>query len=151
MSKAIDFEEILPIIEEVLAKDGKVKFTPTGTSMLPMLRGGKDTVELSRVEGKLKKYDLPLYKRPNGKCVMHRIIKVKKDGYVMLGDHQWISEYPVPFDSVIGVMTSFTRNGKTYKNDCKGYKLYCKMWTAIRPFRMIYFRTKSLVKKIFNR
>ena len=55
--------------------------------MLPMLRQGKDTVELAPLPDKLKKYDLPVYQYPSGKYVMHRVVDVKEDFYICLGDN----------------------------------------------------------------
>ena len=52
-------EELMPLIKERLASGGKVRYLPfRGVSMLPMLRQGKDSVELSPLPPKLKKYDL---------------------------------------------------------------------------------------------
>jgi hypothetical protein len=42
-----------------------------------------------------KKYDVIFYRRENGQYVLHRIIKIKKDGYVCRGDNQTAKEYPV--------------------------------------------------------
>ena len=72
-------------IEEALHKYGKVVHAIKGDSMLPMLEEDNDVVELVPVNEKLKKYDLPLYRRPNGKLVLHRIIDVKKKYYLIFG------------------------------------------------------------------
>lgn len=60
-------EEIVPLIEEALSAGQSVRLSPTGISMLPMLRQGIDSVVLSPVPETLRKYDLPLYRRENGK------------------------------------------------------------------------------------
>ena len=54
--------------------------TTVGDSMEPMLRNRKDTIIIEPVHGRLKRYDLPLYRRPDGKYVLHRILHVKKNG-----------------------------------------------------------------------
>ena len=66
----------MPLIKECLAEGKTVKFSPRGTSMMPMIRQGVDSVILSAVPGKLKKFDLPLYQRKNGLFVLHRIVDV---------------------------------------------------------------------------
>ena len=65
----------MPIIRESLEGGRTVSFSPRGVSMLPMLRQERDTIELSPIVGRLKKYDLPLYQRESGQYVLHRIVK----------------------------------------------------------------------------
>ena len=54
---------------------------------MPLLREDRDVMIIERVTGRLKKYDVPLYKRPNGQYVLHRILKVRENDYVICGDH----------------------------------------------------------------
>ena len=53
------FQELLPLIREQLSRGECVRISPKGTSMLPMLRQGMDTVVLAPVPEHLKKYDIP--------------------------------------------------------------------------------------------
>ncbi len=115
MNKVVSMEEIAPLIEEQLKKDGEVSFTPKGISMLPTIRGGVDTVVLEKPSFPLKKYAIVLYKRDDGDYIMHRVIKVKKDSYVMRGDNQYKKEYGIRDDQVIGVVKSFNRDGHEYE------------------------------------
>ena len=71
----VSMEELVPLIREVLSNGQSVRFSPKGTSMLPMLRQGIDSVVLSPVTCRLKKYDIPLYQRDDGSYILHRIIK----------------------------------------------------------------------------
>ena len=84
-------DSLMPLFKERLAAGQIVRFSPRGVSMLPMLRQGIDSVELSPVPEKLKKYDLPLYQRRNGQYVLHRIVKVS-EGYTCIGDNQFEPE-----------------------------------------------------------
>ena len=80
------FQELLPLIREQLAQGGSVRIAPNGTSMLPMLRQGMDTVVLSPVPERLQKYDIPFYRRDNGQFVLHRITAVGET-YACIGDN----------------------------------------------------------------
>ena len=61
-------QEIMPMIRERLAAGQRVRgVTFQGVSMLPMLRQGKDSVELAELPEKLRKYDLPVYIGSGGK------------------------------------------------------------------------------------
>ena len=64
--------------EEILARDGRLFYTNVGDSMMPLIKQGRDLLVIEKTAGKLKKYDIPLYKRDNGQYVLHRILKVRK-------------------------------------------------------------------------
>ena len=72
--------------EEELEKSGKLIYTNVGVSMRPLIKQDRDLLVIEKPKGRLKKYDCPLYKRPNGQYVLHRVVKVCDDGYVILGD-----------------------------------------------------------------
>lgn len=114
--------------DEVLARDGKLVYTCVGTSMMPLLRQKKDLLIIEPPRGKLKRYDVPLYKRDSGKYILHRILKVRKDGYVICGDNQWRREYGVTDRQIIGVLTAFVRDGKVIPVTDKGYRMYVRLW-----------------------
>ena len=121
----ITLEEILPVIEDVLSRDGELTFTPNGNSMWPMLVSGRDTVTLTKVEKPLKKYDLPLYKNANGHFILHRVIGKNKDGYIMRGDNLLYKEYGITHTQIIGKVIRFNKDGKDYSVNDLWYKIYC--------------------------
>jgi hypothetical protein len=149
-NKRIDLDSLMPIIREQLEGGNSVTFSPRGVSMLPMLHQGRDTVTLSPIEGKLKKYDLPLYKRDNGKYVLHRIVSVK-DGITCVGDNQFAFERGLREDQMIAVVTSFNRNGKEISTNSTGYKLYCRFWHHTRLLRRIFRFVVGLPRRIIRK
>ncbi|MCR5736985.1 MAG: S24/S26 family peptidase [Eubacterium sp.] len=112
-------------IQQCLEKEGFYLATVKGDSMMPMLRQGKDLVKIYPSPGVLKKMDLPLYQRPTGEYVLHRIIAVKNGYYITCGDNRFLKEQ-VPFDWVIGVMESFVKDGKEIMATDKKYLAYVK-------------------------
>lgn len=138
---------------EILERDGKLIFTPGGTSMRPMLRHHECPVLLlPRPAGRLKKYDVPFYQRDNGQYVLHRIVKVKKDGYVCCGDGQVILEKGVRDDMIFAVLKGYYK-GERYIDVEKslGNKIYARFWVAIRPIRRCWRKLKGIVKGIFGK
>lgn len=130
--------DIYPILNEILENSGSVTLTPTGKSMRPMLNGETDTVTLEKCPEKLKRNDLPFYRRRNGKFVIHRVVSCDKDGtYTMCGDNQYCLERGIEHDQFIGIVTSFTRKGKSFSTDDIRYKIYCNFWTFVRYFRRL--------------
>ncbi len=149
--KYVKIQELLPIIKEKLENDGEVTFTPFGHSMLPLFRDGKDSVILSKLDRKLKKNDLPLYQRNDGQIVLHRVIKVCKNGdFIARGDNQIIKEKNIKQQQVIAIVKRFKRKQKEYTIDLKGYKLYCGFWNFIFPLRWLIRKTHRLFSKMFK-
>ena len=140
----------MPLIQERLAAEQSVKFSPRGTSMLPMLRQGIDTVTLSPIRGKLRKYDLPLYRRDNGKFVLHRIVAVGET-YTCMGDNQVAPEPGLRPDQMIAVVTAFTRGDRLIPVTDPGYRLYCRIWVTAAPLRKFVRRVKNRLKRMLHR
>ena len=114
--------------------------------MLPMLRHGTDSVELSPVSGTLKKYDLPLYRRDDGSYVLHRVVAVGQT-YTCMGDNQFVPEANLRQDQMIAVVTAFSRDGRSISVMDPRYQLYCRVWHYSRPLRHFYRRVKGWLRR----
>ncbi len=150
--KHIPMAELYPVMAEKIASGGEVTFRVVGGSMQPMVYHRRDTVTIKRHSGKLKKYDLPFYRRDDGTFILHRVIKLQKDGnYTCRGDNQWEKEYNVRDDQIIGIVTAFERNRKKIDvSTSKGYKFYCKIWPWVhflKPFYKYFVKFKSIFSK----
>ena len=137
--------------KEQLEQHGKIIYTNVGTSMMPLLREGRDVMIIERPTGRLKKYDVPLYIRPDGMHVLHRILKVRKNDYVICGDHCIKKEYGITDDDIIGVLTGIIRDGKIISMSSPKYKLYYHLWCDFFYIRVFLLRFKSLMRKIFKK
>lgn len=136
-------QELLPFIEEALNNNKTFTIPITGTSMLPLLVEGRDTVTIKKCETTLKKGDLPLYRRQDGSFVLHRVVSVDADGtYTMCGDNQFLKEKGIAHTAIIGVVTAITRNGKTFSVDSKKYRLYVKLGLLLLNVRYPYKRLR---------
>lgn len=133
-NKEIPLKLLLPVIQERLAEGKSVRISPKGASMLPMLRPGKDSVVLSPLPDKLKKYDLPLYRRTDGQFVLHRIVRAG-DTYTCIGDNQFQLECDVQPGQMIALVTAFYRAGKRCSVKSPAYWLYCRCWHYSRGIR----------------
>ena len=146
---SVRLAQLLPLMQERLASGESVQFTPQGTSMRPMIQGGRDQVILSPLPEKLKKYDLPLYRRDNGQFVLHRIVKVGQ-AYTCVGDNQFQMETGIRQEQMIALTTGFYRKGKYYRVDGPGYRLYCRLWHWSRPARGLILRCGHRLKRILG-
>ncbi len=138
--------------EEVIKKSGKLVYKNKGDSMMPLIREGKDLIIITRKPKKrLKKYDVPLYKRDSGQYVLHRILKVREKDYVICGDNRWQKEYGITDRHIIGVLSAVVRNGKTISVNDWRYKLYVHIWCDFFPIRAFIARGVSFLKRRLKR
>lgn len=134
--------------EEILARDGKLVCSSVGSSMLPMIRQGRDLLVIRPPEGgRLKKYDVPLYRRKNGAYVLHRILEVRKDDYVLCGDNQWRRETGVTDAQIIGVLSAVVRGGREIPLSSLQCRFYALVWCGLFPVRAAVLSGLHLVKK----
>jgi len=148
LSRKVAMSELSPLMKEILENGGEVVFTVKGNSMTPLLRHGRDEVCIVKPQDNiLRKYDIPLFVRKDGKYILHRIVKVKPDGYVVMGDNQKTKEYPVLPSQVIGVVKGVWRGGKYISCDNLWYRLYCRLWALGYPIRWVYLSWKSYSRK----
>ena len=139
--------------EEILEKDGYLVYTTVGWSMMPLLRQRKDIVKIrarKSPEERFKKYDVVLYKR-GPKYVLHRIIKVRPDDYVIVGDHNIRKEYGITDARILGVMTQVIRDGKEITPDNLKYRLYVHLWCDFYPVRAMILWGKLQARRVVRK
>jgi len=158
--------------EEILQQQGKLVYTNTGISMMPLLRQHRDLLIIApKPEGRLRMWDVPLYRRDNGQYVMHRVLWVRKNDYMMCGDNQWRPEFGIQDRHIIGVLEMVKRrdaNGKEYELYVRPtpehphvpfrYRLYVFLWCFFYPIRAVlvyfeykYYRLRYRLRRLINK
>ena len=120
-----DYEEL---IREVLASGGEFRLYPHGTSMLPLIRQGVDSVALRSLDRPPRKYDILFYRRKDGSYILHRVKEVTDKGLVLWGDNHTMLEYGITEENIIGYAARIFRGDKEL--DCQGfgYRAYLWLW-----------------------
>ncbi len=151
MTKVERPNTILQTFEEYLETKGYLIYTNVGFSMMPLLRQRRDIIEIRKKEpDRCKKYDVVLYKRGD-KYILHRILKVFPNGYLIAGDNNTFVERDVTDDMILGVMTRVIRNGKDIYMDNPWYRLYVHVWCDCWPARMLILRGIRKVRGMLSR
>ncbi len=138
--------------EELLAKDGQVITHVVGWSMLPLLHDRESIVIVEAADRvPPKKGDVVLYKTC-GTYILHRVMQIKPDEYLIRGDNTWMMEH-VPKKALLATMTGFYRKpeGKLITRDSTGYKLYQWMLPGIRWGRRILNKIKRTLRGLLRR
>ncbi len=141
--------DLLIVLEDTFSRGQSVSFTPTGSSMLPMLDGTTDTVVLSQKPSALRKYDVVLYRRKSDNALMlHRIVKVIGDSlYCMSGDNQYYFDTDVHYDDIFAVVTSFTHHGKHYDSTSLIYHCYIYIILTKKKIRLFLSKIYHMIFK----
>lgn len=150
-------------LEEIIEREGQIAYPNVGDSMWPLIRQGKDLVIITRKpQGRLKRYDIPLYRRDsdrqanNGKYVLHRILHVRKNDYLITGDNRWNIERGITDRHIVGVLTAVVRcgadprvsNPRTVRVTDPLYRIYTHLWCDLFPLRAIIFWLRDLPGRV---
>ena len=128
MSDPIYIAEYDGLIREVLSSGGEFRLYPHGTSMLPLLRQGKDSVALRSLDSPPEKFDILFYQRADGSYILHRVKQVTPDGLIMWGDNHTMLEYGVTDDMIIGRATRIFRGEKELNCNSFCYRVFLWLW-----------------------
>ena len=86
--KIVDTREYVSILRELTEQGKEAGMVVAGNSMSPFLVDKRDFIFFVKADRKLKKGDIVFFQRKSGQYVMHRICKVRPEGYYIVGDAQ---------------------------------------------------------------
>ena len=139
-------------IPEYLEAHGSLTYSNVGVSMRPLLRQGKDLFILRKKGAeRCRVGDVVLYRRPPDSYVLHRVLEVLPQGYVILGDNCVRLERDIPEEAILGVMTGFVRGGKSHSVTERGYRLYTALILRTVPLRVPLKKAARRVKRALKR
>ncbi len=117
-NEIISLEALSPVIRETLDAGGEFTIYPAGNSMLPTIRPHEDAVVLTAPTD-VKRGDILLYRRDSGVFVLHRVVKVRKDGsFVTRGDNQLYNEAGVLPRHAVAVVARYYKGERAVLRGC---------------------------------
>ena len=146
----VPMESLYEVILLQLENGGKANLVITGVSMKPMLTEGRDAVVLTTITAEPEAGDIMLYRRDNGKFVLHRIIRVTPEGYLFSGDNQYELE-EVSRQQLLAVVGAFTRKGRSHTLREPGYRLYRWAWVKLFWLRKPYIKLRRKLGRIYHK
>ncbi len=148
--KILPPEELIPSLLELLEETDNVPLVISGSSMTPFLVHHRDTVYLSKIQRSLKRGDMILYRRTNGKYILHRIYRTEPNSFTLVGDAQTALERGISPDQVLAVVNAVHRKGKLLKPGSFWWEFFRRVWIRLVPFRpvilAVYTRTVQLFR-----
>ena len=136
-------------VEEYLAEKGEYAATTRGVSMYPLLRDRQYAVKIVPADGRLKKYDVALFRREK-QLVLHRVIRVYPDCYYIRGDNCEGGEY-VTDRQIVGVLSEINGKNRRLKTTDTAYRLYSHLTVFFYPLRYALKKTVRLARRVARR
>jgi signal peptidase I len=100
------------LMEAVLEKNVPFRFTASGSSMTPFIRDG-DILTISPVSLRLRRGDVVPFVNPSSNQLMvHRILDVSREGYLIKGDNNSIPDGRIPASRIIGQVVRVEQGGR---------------------------------------
>lgn len=138
--------------EEYLDKHGTLTYTNVGTSMMPLLKQHRDLFTVKKKgKARCKVGDVVLYRRPPNKYVLHRVVAVRRDDYIILGDNCVNKEYGITDSDILGIMTGYVRRGRTHTVSDRSYRAYKAYILHTITVRMLLKKVKLKMKRVIKR
>ncbi len=139
--------------ESYLAEHDSLTYRMTGVSMLPLLREGRDLFTVRRKEPgeRCRPGDVVLYRRPPSHYVLHRVMKVRSEDYVILGDNCIAREYGIRDEDILGIMTGYIRKGTAHSTGELPYRLYTFLMLHASGVRIILKRCRGKIRSLAKR
>ena len=143
MAVVLDTNEYLDTVRGLLAQGHTAVAVPVaGGSMVPFLHSG-DTVYLDVPDRPLKRGDIVLYTRENGRYILHRIVRVRSDGsFLMAGDAQQALELLPSRDRIHAIVTSARHKGVLCRPGSLRWWAYRHLWLWLRPLRHVLLKLR---------
>ena len=119
---------LLGEVAAVLQEGREAILTPTGNSMLPFIRSGRDRVILRRQDS-YAVGDIVLA-HFGGRYILHRIVALDGDGVTLMGDGNLQGQEKGRTDGIVGTVTAVIRPDGRRRVPGKG-----RVWRALKPVR----------------
>lgn len=117
-------DEFEAVMKESFNKGLTVKLVITGNSMEPFFKEHIDTAVITKYKNDGKVGDILLFKRPNGRLVLHRVLAVNNDGVIFKGDNQSFTEGPFSQEQILAKCICRVRNAKITDENSPRWKFF---------------------------
>lgn len=145
--KVVDTREYVSMLRELTEEGKEVSMLIAGNSMVPFLVHNRDTICFRKPDRELRRGDMVFYQRRTGQYVMHRIWKVKKDGYYIVGDAQEEIEGPIQREQIFALITKVKRKEKWVGPGDFWWEFFEHVWIRMVPMRRAAMRGYGIVRR----
>lgn len=134
--KIVANDILLAEVAKMVGEGERVVILTKGMSMLPFIVGGRDSVELSRVDSPVVLHDILLAKIENPhRYVIHRVVGVDGEHLTLMGDGNIVGVEHCRCEAVVARVTSIIKPHKVVDPNTRRQRILCNIWQLLRPIR----------------
>jgi len=136
-------EILLAEADDLLSRGIEVVLMTKGNSMLPFIRGEKDSVNLKKFDT-VEVGDIVLAQIMPQRYVLHRVISIDGDRLTLMGDGNLVGKESCRLSDVLGTVQEIIRPNGTVKKVTKG-----TVWRKLLPVRryILWLYRKLFIRK----
>lgn len=138
--------------ESLLESEGELTYTSEGYSMYPLISNGGDVLRIVKLDRPIKRGDVLLYKDSKGHYILHRLIKIRKNGILVLaGDNNSWKDEPIKKESVLGRLRCiYKKDGSSIDldRDKKFHSFCCVHFFYLKA---LLLKSKRCIRKTFKK
>lgn len=120
-------------ISRLVNEGTQVTFVPKGSSMLPFIRGGRDSVVLVKNDD-ISPLDIVLAKVGES-YVIHRVIKVDGDRITLMGDGNLYGTEHCHRNDILAKVARIIKDERQIDCTCKSHRRKAIIWKRLLPVR----------------
>lgn len=137
-----------------LAKEGSappVTICLEGSSMMPLIRRGKDPVTIVPLQRSVRIGDVILFTTGAKQYVVHRVWKISGKNIRTLGDNCVNPDPWITREHVLGQAIHYSRNNVKHRLDTTAARLWGRAWMAVFPIRKCCIQFKGIVRRYYRK
>ena len=132
--KILPNDVLLGEVSRLVAEGESVTIMTKGTSMLPFIVGGRDSVRLVR-PAELRPGMIVLAELHDGRYVLHRLISVNGQNLTLMGDGNIAGVERCRVGDVKAVAVTIVRPDKEIDTSGKKHQRQARIWKSLLPAR----------------
>lgn len=133
-TRTVPNAELIPAIGKLIEEGQDVIFKPKGSSMLPFIRGGRDSVLLRKAEN-LKAGDIVLAEISKERYVLHRIEKIENETIILMGDGNIVGRERCGREDVLAIAVKIIKDKREIDCQSQRHLRNAEIWRKLLPVR----------------
>ena len=152
-ARTVDNSVYLGAVKEIIEQGKQVSITLSGNSMSPFLIHGRDRIVIAPIFQPLRRGDMAIFQRTDGRYIMHRICKIRRnpqgqEEYYFVGDAQRVIEGPIRREQIFGVIPKVFRKGEWIQKGDFWWDFFARIWLRIVPVRGVLRKGYQYYKRL---
>lgn len=140
---------LLGQVRQMLNEGHTVTINVKGYSMRPFLENGRDKVKLVQPQA-VQTGDAVLAEISAGTYVLHRVVRIKEDEVVLMGDGNLRGTEHCRKENIVGVVTHYFRKGKSIEAKSPWLRRSVTLWRHLLPVRRYLLYIYRIKLKLSN-